>query len=222
MRWNVWSLAAIMLAVSSCGDAPSEPLLAQEPTTEDLAVTKPAVADPDTTITCAFPVTPQDTAQTILDRFGEDARMETLENEGGLYPVVALWPDDPNKRVEIAFADDAMSAVASLRIAGEAPQWNIAGIARGTKLAELEQRNGGPFELYGFEWDYGGRVFDWHGGSLAALEGGCELEVFVGNMDDSGSILPDELVGDRAVRSDLASLRALDVEVFDLSIIYPR
>ncbi len=44
-------------------------------------------------------------------------------------------------------------------------RWSTAdGVRIGMPLRELEQRNGKPFRLWGFGWDYGGSVSNWQGG----------------------------------------------------------
>ena len=220
---------AVLALLAACNEAPDDadttpPVASASAPESSVAANADANADAkgDTNaITCSFPVLRGATAQGLLERFGEDARRETLENEGGPYPVIALWPDDPGKRLEVMFSDESMRKVASLRIAGETPQWTIAGVGLGTKLAQLERRNGSPFEFYGFGWDYGGRVFDWKGGALGQLEGGCSVGAYIGDVMDTGEVLPDELIGDRGVRSDLPSLRAIEIEVIDLEIVYP-
>ena len=41
-----------------------------------------------------------------------------------------------------------------------------------TSLKDLERRNGRPFKLMGFGWDYSGTVSSWDGGNLAVLTKG--------------------------------------------------
>lgn len=46
-------------------------------------------------------------------------------------------------------------------------RWATAdGLRIGMTLKELERRNGKPFALWGFAWDYGGEITDWKGGKL--------------------------------------------------------
>ncbi|UYV15173.1 hypothetical protein [Porphyrobacter sp. ULC335] len=209
---HVSIVATLALAAGCTAEQPSKGDGTQEGTAEISA----------NAITCTYPVRPGDTAQTILERLDKDARREELMGgEGEMFDGVVLWPDDPGRRLELSFAKDGIGEVTSLRVAGERPDWNIAGVGHGTTRAELERLNGGPFEFYGFGWDYGGQVSDWNGGALGDIEGGCSLGAMIGGMEDEAEMLPTELVGDRSVRSDTPSLRALDVKVFDLWINYP-
>jgi hypothetical protein len=46
-------------------------------------------------------------------------------------------------------------------------KWHLAnGISFGTSLRELEDLNGNPFQLSGFEWDFSGTIVNWKGGAL--------------------------------------------------------
>ena len=42
-------------------------------------------------------------------------------------------------------------------------------------LREVEKLNSGPFDLYGFDWDYGGMLSSYKKGKLAAHEGKLQL-----------------------------------------------
>ena len=48
------------------------------------------------------------------------------------------------------------------------------GIQTGESLQVVETANGGPFELQGFGWDYGGYVTDWKGGKIASPVQSCD------------------------------------------------
>ena len=55
------------------------------------------------------------------------------------------------------------------------------GVRIGTMLKELEQRNGKPFKLWGFEWDYGGQISDWQGGKMASVNEKTFLAIALGS-----------------------------------------
>lgn len=173
-------------------------------------------------ITCSYPVHPGESAQGILQRFGKEARREQLEGEGGAYDAVVLWPDSPEKRLEISFSDDRMEEVDSVHIGSQSPLWTVAGLKVGTTLEQVEHLNGRPFQLYGFGWDYGGTVFDWNGGALDTIEGGCSVGVLIADRPPMDTTLPDELIGERALRSDLPSLKSFKFRVNHLWISFPN
>lgn len=208
---------ALLLAAGGCS---GEPAASRSPQADEAAqADEPGQA---MEITCSYPVRPGESAQSLLDRFGEDARRETFENEGGLYEAIVLWPDDPAKTLDVTFRDERLDSAVSVRIAGKDSAWSIAGLRHGSRLDELRRLNGGPYEFYGFEWDYGGMVFDWKGGALGELAKDCSVGAMVGDIFEIEEQVPDELVGDGAVSSDLPALEAFDIKVFDLWINLPE
>lgn len=111
-----------------------------------------------------------DTLATAQARLGAgNVVAETLDGaEGETFPGWVLYPDDPTRRVEV-FLDDANAHPTALRVFAEETVWRRAdGIGIGTTTAELQKRNGKPFEFLGFDWDYGGAITDWHDGALAS------------------------------------------------------
>ncbi|GAB3898789.1 hypothetical protein [Spirosoma agri] len=44
----------------------------------------------------------------------------------------------------------------------------------------MEKRNGKPFRLWGFEWDYGGLVSNWQAGKLAQSDKKMVLSLALG------------------------------------------
>jgi hypothetical protein len=61
----------------------------------------------------------------------------------------------------------------------------------GTSLKQLEQFNGRPFLLAGFEWDYSGSVTSWENGSLATELNGERGRVLV-RLDSGNQVSPEE------------------------------
>ena len=169
-----------------------------------------------TELTCSAPVKPTDTAVSLQQRYGDQARAETLYGPEGIeFPGLVLWPDDPARRLEVAFIEEEQHTVSSVML-GRASNWRIAGLAIGDPLARVNAANGRPFKLWGFGWDYGGTVSDLAGGRLAMLPGGCRVVMAVGPREDIA--LPDGLVGDRELSSDDPRLEAADVMIHELSL----
>ena len=157
-----------------------------------------ARAETADTVTCTAPVGPKDSAKDLMKRFGADAAFakKVVGEEGTEIKVLVLYPKSPDRRLEIAFADKAMtrpSDVTATLSRGTAPhRWSIAGIAVGAGPAVVQKVNGKPFRIAGFGWDYGGYVNDWKSGALGQpLAGGCTLSVRFG-----GENPPDALSGD--------------------------
>lgn len=168
-------------------------------------------------IGCAWPVYGGDTAQTVQDRFGSDARMETLYGaEGSEFEGLVLWPDDPARRIEVLFEEDNPDLrVSGLRLR-EGARWQIAGVGVGDSLARVRELNRKPFTLWGFAWDYGGYVRDLQGGTLATMPGGCGLTI---RFDPDDNVrLPDAIVGEVKLSSDDRRVAAAKARVSQLTL----
>ncbi|MCC7248509.1 MAG: hypothetical protein IT473_07795 [Lysobacter sp.] len=114
-----------------------------------------------------------DTLASAKTRLGEKAVVSVMIDgaEGETFPGWRLYPDDPRRTVDVVL-DEAGQHPVALRVTMRESLWRRAdGIGMDTTSAELETRNGRPFEFYGFEWDYGGAITDWRGGRLDAKNG---------------------------------------------------
>ncbi|QJD80232.1 hypothetical protein [Spirosoma rhododendri] len=102
-------------------------------------------------------------------------------------------------------------------------RWTTAdGLRIGTTLHELERRNGKPFRLWGFGWDYGGNVSDWQGGRLE--KGGRSLLAMTlgppPTMTSAQQKDYEAVMGDGEFMSSLAPLQRLDpvVQVMQVTL----
>lgn len=187
---------------------------------ESPAPAPPTRADSQHEITCSYPVQPGDTRATLVERMGDEARVELVGGPEGMdFDALVLWPENPSRRIEVIFLDDAMTERGSVRVVGEASEWRAAGLGLGSSLADVEARNGGPFKLMGFEWDYGGLVMDWLGGKLEDLGGGCRIGAHLG-YGEAVREVPSAVLGDVELRSDLSELRGLDLAVAELWVAF--
>jgi hypothetical protein len=169
-------------------------------------------------MTCSYPVKANDTADTLLQRFGDQARVETIYGPEGIeLPGVALWPDDPKRRVEVVFSDEGRRNV-SFAEANGASEWQAAGLALGDPPAKVQQANGKPFELWGFSWDYGGYVSDLRGGNLDALPGDCRAMLRFDLPEEAE--VPTEILGEVQLASDAASLALANARLVELSLAF--
>ena len=80
--------------------------------------------------------------------------------EGETQPGTVIFPKDPERLIEILWKDpDKKTLPASAQLSGAKSRWKTAhSISLGTSLKDLERRNGRPFKLAGFGWDYSGTV----------------------------------------------------------------
>jgi hypothetical protein len=94
----------------------------------------------------------------------------------------------------------------------------VAGLAPGADVASVEAANGKPFEVSGFDWDYGGYIEDFHGGKLKSLPGGCTLSIRFAVEGD----LPDGMSGDGVkIASTDKRLRAAGAKVSAIMVNFP-
>jgi hypothetical protein len=173
---------------------------------------------PAAELTCSDPVRANDTAASLRERYGDDARVETLYGPEAIeLPGVVLWPDDPSRRVEVIFSDETRRHVSLAQLSG-ASERRVAGLTVGDPIVRAHQSNGRAFELWGFSWDYGGFVSDFKGGELEKLPGGCGLLMRLGPREDA--MLPDALLGEVQLLSDDPRLEAAGVRIEELSLAF--
>lgn len=174
------------------------------------------------TIDCAGPVTVNMSAKALLARFGKDAKSGDIAGpEGQTAKGIILYPDDPARKLEVMYWDDAQTAVSNVALGEKATAWTApGGLKLGAALGEVQAANGAPFELSGFDWDYGGYVSNLKDGKLAKLPGGCTLGVRFDLPSNAGNV-PDALMGDRVLVSTNAELQKAAPHVVELSLEWP-
>lgn len=169
-------------------------------------------------ITCTAPVAVADSAKSLKQRYGKEAVVQDLPGaEGETNKGIVLFPNAPDRRIEVAFFDEKMNRVSGLTLRdAKTSRWTVAGITVGSSLADVQKANGKSFLVSGFEWDYGGFIADWKGGTLGQmLAGGCNVIVRFGK--DAGA--PKSLSGDGVkVVSDNATLLKFAPVVTEIGI----
>lgn len=196
-------LSAVLVACSPSppSTAPAHP--AQAVPVETAGAVQ-AAAEPAAE-TWELPTTPGTRAQWEA-RFGKaNLHAETRygpEGEGE-YPVLVLFPDDPEKRLVLELdTARAEAVVTGVSVSDAQSLWHDAGGLRvGMPLAGLVALNGAPISFFGLDWDHGGTVEDWHGGKLDNAEGAVRFRaVRLAAREGAGAdAVP---VGDSSFRSD--------------------
>lgn len=158
----------------------------------------------------------QVTAAGLGRQYGDaNVSVQTLPGPEGseAYQATVLFADDPAKRIEIVW-DDATDHPSSVTIHGDASQWRKPdGVTLGSDMAAVEQANGGPFMLSGFDWDYGGQVSDWRGGNLSKES--CHIGV---GFNPTTQTYPS---GEAQVASSAPPMRAAHAKVTQIVLTYP-
>jgi hypothetical protein len=96
----------------------------------------------------------------------------------------------------------------------------------GTSLKRVEELNGKPFLLYGFEWDYGGQLVDSNGGALKDLphedpEGGFRGGALLLTFQPDPAASYTEVMGDGTFSSDHPVMQSVDPKVSVIIVSFP-
>ncbi|MFN3806257.1 hypothetical protein [Asticcacaulis sp.] len=174
-------------------------------------------------LSCEGPVGKSATAAQLLQTYAGKAREETVPGpEGTTESAIVLYPDDPARKVVVTFWDEAKTQVADVRIGRGAVQWYGPGNIRiGSPLKAVEAANGKGFDLYGFDWDYGGYAADFKGGTLGLMPGDCVLGLRFAPPEGQPGQLTSDIVGDTQVASSNPNMQALQPVIVEMSIGWP-
>ncbi len=87
-------------------------------------------------------------------------------------------------------------------------------------IADVQKINGRPFELSGFDWDYGGAP-NFQDGKLWILDGGCLISMTFGTTQQTDEKTYDKIAGDKTIRSDMPEVAKAKPVITDLGISWP-
>jgi len=90
------------------------------------------------------------------------------------------------------------------------------GLSVGKSLKEVEEINGKPFKLSGFDWDYGGTVTDWMKGKLQSSYDVAVLQARFGYEGENPAA--EKVSGDRDFSSADPNMQALNPVVTEMII----
>lgn len=207
------SVAILLIGLfSSCSAVPSSPPSQTPVQVADAQIDFLIVPDVQ-----VGPITKDSTEASLRKIFG-DAQVKSEKlyvGDGQELPGLAIYPDDPEKRVEVIWQEENPSKIAFVQIQGERSKWKTKeGVTLGTSLSELERLNGRAFDLFGLGWDFGGTVVDWKGGNLDALQ--------VRVADSAETQLSEEetstIAGDQTISSETPALRKVNPTVFKIVV----
>ena len=220
------AILVIGALLGACGgekDAAPVALEAAEAATPAISnAAEAGAADVTFVLGCRAPFTPDATPATLAAHFGrENVIPETIDGpEGQPLNVTAIYPKDPDKRIEVIFAnEEERTGLITVMVNQPTSLWKgPGGVGIGAGIAQVEAANGAPFQLQGFGWDYGGFVSDWKGGKLSN-DTGCRL---IMRFLTEGADVSPEILGDGAQpMSDDPLVRKADPKVALLGISWP-
>ena len=141
--------------------------------------------------------------------------------DGSKLNASIIYPNDPRRRLEVLWNNDASRSETSVIAINGRSQWAAPkGLKLGMPLAAIEKMNGRPFKLSKFGPDGAASVVGWEGGSLSTLPGGCKVGLRL--IADKNA--PDEARsaagGDKELLSNDASLRELKPTITEILIGY--
>ncbi|MDX2274423.1 MAG: hypothetical protein NW206_03145 [Hyphomonadaceae bacterium] len=158
------------------------------------------------------------TLASLQERFGaENVVDQTLDGpEGMQYGATVIYPNDAARRLEVIWAEGAEHARAqNVLVEGQGNLWvGPHGLQVDMALADLETANGGPFDISGFGWDYGGSVTEWRGGAFSRA--GC---VVFARLSPAGEAHGAQ--GDAIFRSDSPAMQAANANVYEFGLGFP-
>jgi hypothetical protein len=140
--------------------------------------------------------------------------------EGSRLMASVLFPNDPRRRLEVLWQNDAARADTHLIVINGQSTWTAPkGLRLGLALAALEKLNGKPFKMSGFDQPNGGSVSDWQDGALANLPGGCRLGIRLVPDAKATEAARKEVMGQEFISSD-AKMRAVRPIIAEIIIGY--
>jgi hypothetical protein len=188
-----------------------------------LRLALPAAAAEPAEIKCAPPFAADASQASLVKAFGrKNVVRKTIDGpEGTTLDATLIYPNDPARRLIVLWQDEAARTRPSAIIVRDNSKWMApGGIGLGATLDEVSQINGEPFNISGFDWDYGGSA-GFENGALADLDGGCVLGLtFALGPAPLGPGF-DAIIGDRQISSDDPLMVKAAPSVVEMSIGYP-
>ena len=183
----------------------------------------PAPKPPSSVIACAG-VFAKDTTQLKL-ALKYDARNIVFGQvdgpDGSKINASILFPDDPKRRLEVLWNDNATHANPSLFAINGKSQWvGPKGLRLGLSIAALQKLNKRPFKLSGFSADGSASVVGWEGGALSILPGGCKVGMRLAIADQAPQQARGAVTGDQELLSSDAKVLAVKPSVIEILIGY--
>jgi hypothetical protein len=136
---------------------------------------------PGNDINCTNLTSPSENADQLMWRYGSQARAEELaDTESEPFDGVALYPDDPNLRLEIEPEDwPQAKKIIGINLKQKDSRWSMFGLKIGMTLEDVTAANGVPLKLTGF-WQHPDGSYSVFGDfKPGRIEGGCRLIVFL-------------------------------------------
>jgi hypothetical protein len=194
----------------SNGDAPPPPVAAKKP--------PPAPAN---VVTCGGVFARESSHIKLAMKY--DSRNITYGQvdgpEGSKIPASILFPNEPRRRLEVMWTQEAARSGTSVIAINGKSQWSAPkGMKLGLSLAALEKANGRPFKISGFDSEGSAAVNGWEGGALGNIPGGCKMGMRL--IADPKTADARSAAADKEYLSNDEAVRALKPTVVEILIGY--
>jgi len=198
---------------------------AQQPRAEPAQDAPPAAraAEPARAVACTGTFSAKSTHLTLATRYGpQNVTFAEVDGPDGTKLMASvLYPNDPKRRLEVLWQNEASRSGTSLVAINGQSTWTAPkGLRLGMQLAALEKLNGKPFKLSGLDKDNVGSVIDWQGGALAKLPGGCKVGIRLSPDPKAPAEARSELAGDKEFLSSDASVKAIKPQIAEILVGY--
>lgn len=141
--------------------------------------------------------------------------------DGTKLPGSILFPQDPKRRLEVLWTNEAARTGTSLVAINGKSQWGgPKGLKLGLSIQQLEKLNGKAFRLSGFGADGSASVIGWEGGALNSLPGGCKVGVRLMVGPKATPEARTTVGGDKELVSSDPNVRAVQPAVAEILIGY--
>lgn len=172
-------------------------------------------------IACDGPFAGDSSEARLIETFGKDNVVtgDVPGPEGSTVLATTVFPNDPAKTIEFGWWDEEKhERVAYFTV----PPGDTApgGLKQGLTVKEVEALNGGPFQMFGFFWDYGGAAI-FEGGKLAPPADGCIVSARFAVGDYPADLNVDAISGDMQISSTEPLLEKVDARVDTVTVGYP-
>ncbi|MDB5542620.1 MAG: hypothetical protein JWQ89_4347 [Devosia sp.] len=172
-------------------------------------------------ITCDGPFAADSSEARLIETYGRENVVtgDVPGPEGSTVLATTVFPNDPTKTMEFGWWDEEKHerlAYVTVPPGDTAP----GGLKKGLTVKEVEALNGGPFQLYGFFWDYGGSA-SFEGGKLGDLPGGCVVSARFATGDYPADLNVDAISGDQQISSSEPLLEKVDARIDTVTVGYP-
>lgn len=160
-------------------------------------------------------ITSESSHESLTQKLGpDDVVKENLHlGEGETVKGTIVYPNT-NNEVRIYWQNEDFENIHQIVVSKPGGQWKTdSGIHIGQSIDEVNDINGNPFEMTGFQWDVAGTTLNWQGGNLNS-----NLTL---KFDYHGDIsIYPFLSGDVVIASDNSSLLKLNPTVRHISISF--